>query len=279
MGIENIVEIRSIFERFPWDNKEDYDLLSKIRPDLNLPNDQDIHKKWGSFASFQSEIKKEKENCFLSTEKNKKNSKKEIEFDIEKDCILEQIKRVFVNKVDFSRDQYNQKRKETKDLLPSCKKISKIFGSFGEMKKKLNKKEKQEDFLLYEPKENNIKKDFEIPQTEREKVIELSKKILGNKDFTREEYRSKCRKEPELGLASCKKIERIFGSFQNFKYLMNELENETNEEEDWNPTFEELIKLKESVKEKRKQLFGSKRKSYEWELESRKNRCSWDLLY
>jgi len=176
----------------------------------------------------------------------------------DKQKILYSVKSAFSDCLDFTRTQYRETRKSNPSLdLPSCDKIAKLFGTFGNFKEELKK-----DFILEEK-----------PETEEDKIAALVRSVWNTgEDLTRNDYRQKRKDRSDLDLPSCDKIAKLFGSFGKFKdYIIGEyVAEESNISDEWNPTPEELAEIKKKVKLKRKVMFGVKRKPYEWEPGGRK---------
>lgn len=170
----------------------------------------------------------------------------------EEQQIIRTVRRVLGNNFIFNRNQYRAQRSSNSEL-PSCDKINKVFGSFGKFK----------ELLL---SSNETPELTELPISEEQQIINLVLSIWKDvENLKRDDYRDKRRTNPELNLPSNDKIDKLFGSFGNFKSFV--LESVDGNSWDLNP--QQVKEIREKVKQRRIEIFGEKRKPYEWEIRSR----------
>jgi len=306
-----IEEIKSIYEQFPWDSREDYRVLRKVRPDFDLPSDTEISNVWGSFSEFKEALKVKNEPPQIDdiltpeiVEEFKLTIDEEIKQDIQ-NCAREELDEKTKSEImsfgfiEYHKDQklgevdYVEIPKKT-DLTDKQKILYSVKSAFSDcldftrtQYRETRKNNPSFDlpscdkiaklFGSFGKFKEELKKDFtleEKPETEEGKIATLVRSIWNTgEDITRKDYRQKRKDRPDLNLPSGDKIAKLFGTFGEFKdYIIKEyIAEESDIGDEWNPTPEKLAEIRNKVKLKRKAFFGVKRKPYEWEPGGRKD--------
>ena len=178
----------------------------------------------------------------------------------EEQQIIRTVVNVFCDNLNFKREDYRAKATENPEL-PSSHKIDKVFGSFGKFKQK----------LLSEaiPTELHIPVKEESETSEEQQIIDLVLSVWKNNEiFNRSDYRNKRKSNPELNLPSNDKITNLFGSFNKFKDYVSESANGNS----WDLSPDQIKSIRESVQQRRIEIFGETREPYDWEIRSRNRR-------
>jgi len=181
----NIETMKSVYKQFPWDSREEYRVLRKVRPDFDLPSDKVISRVWGSFSGFKEALKNGK-----------------TEEQIEKPPVVENISIISDESKKLLQDvAVEELDEETKrELLESP-----VFSSI------------HFDHTEYLEKED-ICVDALEEISEEEKIVELIKQAFSSDlNIKRNEYRLKRSNNPELNLPSSGIIEKLFGSFEKLR--------------------------------------------------------------
>jgi len=189
MTPEKIEQLRIIWKNNSLNTRDDYRALRRNKPELELPNDTVLGKDFGSFAEFKKamingKIQIEEKKNLSSfrdlaskivseiVEKTKESSKTQTPIitaeQKSEETLEEKLTRIFKENKIEKRDQYRKFVKNNPTLdLPSCHKISKLFGSFSKLKEIIYT---DESVSIDIPKQIEEDKPKEVQQTP-EKII------------------------------------------------------------------------------------------------------------
>jgi len=262
MSLDIVSRIDQIFDNIESFNRDVYRSIRKNKPELNLPSEGQIAKEFGSFGVFCSIIKKENRN------------KKPVSLDEE--AIVDKVKELFFNGNIKNRDDYRRARKNNPTLdLPSCDKISKIIGSFSNLKSLVEKNKYSvlvsfpERKVVEEVVEAEVKVVEEAVEVEVKEAVEEAVEAEVKEELTYIHCATESHTDIKM---DCRDEHK--NSYEIEELEEEEIEEEIDEDEDTDEflSAEQINNLRDLVKTKKLELFGGKRQPYYWQPQSRKGR-------